>query len=231
MHMMMMSGKPAPGEYNMLEVKGHNVIVGIDRSGSMDTRDCDGQTRFEFLGEKLSAFVADAVTSANGNKVIGIFFNSGQHEEVFLSADDVKKYMSKYKPGGSTNTAGAINDAFSLSQKLTGPSMLFLVTDGEPDDQVAVDKAIVGITQKVANPEDFRIMILTVGKRNDALQAWLGHLDDDLGDEGAKYDIVGLNNLQEIDFREAAAELIASTTTNDEAAAGVTGGKTTARID
>jgi hypothetical protein len=42
---------------------------------------------------------------------------------------------------------------------------------------------------------------------------------------------VGQNNLQEVDFREAAAELIASTTTNDEASVGATSGKTTKRID
>lgn len=215
----------------MLEVKGHNVIVGIDRSGSMDTRDCDGQTRYDFLREKLAAFVGDAVVSATGGKVTGIFFSSGQREEALASADDVKTLMAKYRPGGSTNTAGAINDAFAVAGKLTGPSMFFLVTDGEPDSQEAVDAAIVAITQKVSAPEDFRIMILTVGKRDAGLQTWLEHLDNDLGAAGALFDIVGLNNLQEIDFREAAAELIASTTTNDEAAVGATGGKTTTRID
>jgi Mg-chelatase subunit ChlD len=215
----------------MLEVQGHNVIVGIDRSGSMNTRDCDSQTRHEFLIEALAAFVQDAATSATGGKIQAVFFNDNQHEEVLISADDVKKYMAQYRPGGGTNTAGAVVDAFKLAQKLTGPSMFFLVTDGEPNDTSAVDAAIVDITKAVKNPEDFRIMILTVGKRDAGLQTWLEHLDNDLAGEGALFDIVGLNNLQEINFREAAAELIASTTTNDEALAGATGGKVTTRID
>lgn len=214
----------------MLEVKGHNVIVGVDRSGSMDTRDCDGTTRYQFLHEKLSTFVGAAVESAAGNQVTALFFSNGVHEFVLKSEADTEAAFKKSPTGGGTQTDKVLEAAFKLAQKTPGiPAMFFLVTDGYPDSEKLVDKEIVSITQRIKAPEDFRIMILTVGQRTDELEAWLEHLDSDL--DGALFDIVGLNNLQEVDFQEAAAELIASTTTNDEALAGATAGKSTHRID
>jgi len=216
----------------MLEVKGNRVIVGIDRSGSMDQRDCDGQSRYNFLKEKLIAFVDAAASSAVGGEVTAIFFSSGVHDLVLKSGDDAKAAFAKYPVGGSTATHLAINEALAVWKKdPTTPVMFFLVTDGHPDDQTDVDNAIIAATKAINQPEDFRIMLLTVGTRDSDLTAWLEHLDADLGPAGAKYDIVGVNNLQEVDFQEAAAELIASTTTNDEALAGSVAGKTTQRID
>lgn len=216
----------------MLEVQGHRVIVLVDRSGSMDERDCDGQTRYSYVGEKLQVFVPEAAKSAFGNKVTGIFFNASVHAVDLVSANDVKEAQKKYGTGGSTGTHSALEAAFAEHQRNPSiPTMVFLVTDGHPDSNDKVDQEIVSITQRVNKAEDFRVMVLTVGVRDSNLTAWLQHLDADLGPLGAKFDIVGQNNLQEVDFQEAAAELIASTTTNSEADAGQTAGKTTHRID
>lgn len=216
----------------MLEVQGHNVIVGIDRSGSMDTRDCEGNTRYNYLGEKLVAFTGAAVESAYNNQVTALFFNDNVKESTLKSADDAKAAMKHYSTGGSTETQNVIEYAYKVAQKTpTVPCMFFLVTDGHPNSEPAVDKEIISITKRLKNPEDFRIMLLTVGERDEHLEKWLEHLDAELGPMGALFDIVGQNNLNEVDFREAAAELIKSTTTNDEAAQGAVQGKTTQRID
>jgi molybdopterin-binding protein len=215
----------------MLEVKGHNVIVGIDRSGSMDTRDCDGQTRYAYLGEKLVTFVGAAVESAAGGVVTALFFNDGVKQINLHSADEAAAAMKSVHVGGSTATDLVIKAAYKVSRESAAPTMFFLVTDGHPNDEGAVDRAIIDVTKQISVPEDFRIMILTVGDRDKHLAEWLEHLDADLGPAGALFDIVGQNNLQEVDFREAAAELIASTTTNEEALAGSVSGKITSRID
>jgi len=216
----------------MLEVTGHRVIVAVDRSGSMDERDCDGQSRYSYVGEKLQVFVQEAAKVAFGSKVTGLFFNSSIHAVDLVSANDVKDAQKKYGTGGGTGTHLVLEAA--LAEHLRNPSiptMVFLVTDGYPDSKEKVDQEIVSITQRITKPEDFRIMVLTVGTRNADLTKWLEHLDSDLGGLGAKFDIVGQNNLQEVDFQEAAAELIGSTTTNTEATSGQTGGKVTHRVD
>lgn len=216
----------------MLEVKGHNVIVGIDRSGSMDTRDCEGQTRYGYLGEKLVAFVGAAIESAAGNQVTALFFSNEVQQVTLKTSGDAESAIRNHHTGGGTATHKVLEAAFKYAQQTPDvPAMLFLATDGIPDSEGDVDKEVVSITKRLKNPEDFRIMVLTVGVRSDHIIKWLEHLDADLGGLGAQYDIVGQNNLNEVTFQEAAAELIKSTTTNDDASVGATQGKKTERID
>lgn len=221
----------------MLEVKGHRVIVLVDRSGSMDTADCEGnQTRYNYLREKLAAFVTGATQSSHDGKVTLIFFANKADTFEVQTADQVNDYMKKHIPGGGTATHWALEQAWREYQRDPKvPAMVFLVTDGQPDSEPAVDKEIIEITQRIkkdtGKPELFRIMLLTVGERSAHITQWLQHLDDDLGPSGAAYDIVGQNDLNQVDFQEAAAELIGSTTTDTEAASGQTAGKTTHRID
>jgi hypothetical protein len=220
----------------MLEVNGHRILVGIDTSGSMDERDTPGRkTRYQYVREKVVTFVGAAVQAAYGNEVGLLFFSEDVDTVLVKSASDADVAFGVHHTGGSTSTDQAINTAWALANKTPNiPTMLFVVTDGHPNGgggeaqgQKLVDQAIIGITQRLQNPEQFRIMILTVGKRDAALDAWLEHLDADLGPAGAKFDIVGQNDLMLVDFAEAATELIKSTTTDDEAEHGETQGKAT----
>lgn len=222
----------------MLEVNGHRIIVGVDTSGSMDTRDCEGRkSRYAYLREKAVAFVGEAVKSAAGNAVDLLFFADSTNSVTVKTGQEADDAFKAHRTGGSTFTDLVIQDAWKLAQKTPQvPTMLFLVTDGHPNNgggedqgKKLVDQAVIGITKKLDKPEQFRIMILTVGERDTDLTAWLEHLDADLGPQGAKFDIVGQNDLMSVDFSEAATELIKSTTTDDEAAHGETQGKATER--
>lgn len=217
-----------------LEVNGHRIIVGVDTSGSMDTRDCEGRkSRYNYLREKAVAFVGEAIKSSAGNSVDLLFFSDAVSGVTVKSAQEADDAFKAHRTGGSTCTDLVIQDAWKLAQKTPAtPAMLFLVTDGHPNNggdetsgKKLVDQAIIGITQQMGKPELFDIMVLTVGQRDSDLTAWLQHLDADL--TGAKFDIVGQNDLTNVDFAEAARELIKSTTTDDEAAHGETKGKAT----
>lgn len=217
----------------MLEVNGHRIVILRDVSGSMDEMDCDGQTRHNFIAEKLASFAPAAAQSAAGQVVYLLPFNSRVKDIVQLrTAADVAAAEKKYGTGGSTGTADALEQAWKLhNTDPSVPTMVFLVTDGHPDSESDVDREIIAITKRMKAPEEFRIMILTVGERNDQLNQWLEHLDADLAPSGAAFDIVGENELAQCNFQESAAELIKSTTTNSEAAAGHTEGKKTVRVD
>jgi hypothetical protein len=63
-----------------------------------------------------------------------------------------------------------------------------------------VKNVIIDITNKVKDEREFNIAFLQVG--NDAsVAAFLKELDDDL--KGAKYDIVDVKRLEEVDFMTA----------------------------
>jgi hypothetical protein len=74
---------------------------------------------------------------------------------------------------------------------------------GNPADRKAVQDAIIEITNKVGDEREFNISFLTVGKIDSGLEAFLTSLDDDL--KGAKYDIVDVKKLDDVDFISAFA--------------------------
>lgn len=213
-----------------LELKqGDQVIFLVDRSGSMATSDCDGDTRYNAVRETIKAFVRSASKYDPDGVSIHFFNNRVETHNDVATPDAVDKLIDAHSPGGGTNTDLAIQAAWKEHKaKISTASYVIVFTDGEPTDQSAVEKTIANITQTMTNPEEFRLLFLTVGERSAQLSAWLTRLDSAL--PGAKYDIVGVEELAGVDFEQATADLIGSTTTTGDAAAGNSTGKTTVRI-
>lgn len=197
---------PAPVNTNNLELnKGDNFIFGVDVSGSMDATDCPGNTkRIEYLKEKVVAFATEAGKwDTDGIDVLTF----GHQITPFLgvTADKAAEIIGKLKATeASTDTAALIRAAYKL-HKDGGKeqTVLFIATDGNPNDKDAVKQAIVDITNDVKDEREFNISFLTVGNIDSALKAFLDGLDDDL--KGAKYDIVDVKKLEEVDFISAFA--------------------------
>jgi len=192
------------GNPNNLELnKGDNFIFGVDVSGSMATDDCPGgATRIEYLKEKTIVFAKEAAKyDTDGIDVLTF----GQKVSFYrgVTGDKAEEIISKLQANeGMTDTASLIRAAYKL-HKDGGKeqTVLFIATDGSPSDRDAVKSAIVEITQDVKDEREFNISFLTVGVVNDDLRAFLTGLDDDL--KGAKYDIVDVKALEEVDFMEA----------------------------
>jgi len=209
--------------------KGDQVIFLVDRSGSMDTSDCDGDTRYNYAREKIKAYVRGASKYDPDGVSIHFFNNRVESHTDVATAEAVDKLIDAHRPGGGTATHLAIQAAWNEHRvKKSASSYAILFTDGEPSEPTEVNNTVVNITNTMNNPEEFRIMLLTVGTRTPEVSAWLSNLDSNL--KGAKYDIVGVDELSQVDFEQAVADLVGSTTTTAEAAAGKTGGKTTTTV-
>lgn len=190
--------------------KGDQFIIAVDASGSMQMQDTpSGESRFVYTLESLKAFVSQAAQwdpdgvsfySFSGTKV-------DQHPDV-KTVDEVNDLIKKIHIGGGTPTDKAISAAYAEHKsKGSSQTLLIVFTDGEPSDPEAVKKTIVDITNDVKNEMEFRISILTVGQRSAELDTWLENLDEHL--DGAKYDIVDISKLEEVDFTTACANAIA----------------------
>lgn len=209
--------------------KGDQVQFLVDRSGSMDTGDCNGETRYNHVREKLKAFVRGASKYDPDGVSIHFFNNRVETHTDVSNVDTVDQLIDQHRPGGGTATHLAIQAAWNEHQaKKSTATFVMIFTDGEPSEPDEVKRVIVNITNAMSNPEEFRLSFLTVGQRSAALSAWLSALDSDL--KGAKYDIVGVEELDSVDFEGAIADLVGSSTTATEAAAGQTAGKTTTHI-
>lgn len=209
--------------------KGDQVIFLVDRSGSMATTDCDGDSRYNAVRESIKAFVRGATKYDPDGVSIHFFNNRVETHPDVATPEAVDKLIDEHGPAGGTATNLAIQAAWKEHRaKASAASFVIIFTDGEPSDPAAVEAAIVNITNTMSTPEEFRLLFLTVGVRSPELSSWLSMLDSSL--KGAKYDIVGVEELTGVDFEQATADLISSTNTTAEAASGTATGKATSHV-
>ena len=196
----------APDMAQNLELnKGDNFIFAMDVSGSMQMSDCPGNmTRIEFLKEKVTQFANEASKyDPDGIDVLAFGHQVTPYEKVTAekAASTIKTLSAKES---ATQTHLVIKKAWDL-HKAGGyqQTVLFVATDGEPTDRAAVAQQIRDITHAVKDEREFNISFLTVGKISADLSTWLTQLDDNLVTAGAKYDIVDVKSLEEVDFLTA----------------------------
>lgn len=202
-----MNSQPAtqnPVNTNNLELnKGDNFIFGVDVSASMGATDCPGGlSRIEFLKEKVILFANEAAKwDEDGIDVLA--FGHQITPYAGITADKAQEVISKLQANeGQTKTAELIQAAYERhKQGGYEQTVLFVATDGEPSDREAVKRVITDITNNVKDEREFNISFLTVGQIGAGLSAYLTSLDDDL--KGAKYDIVDVKALEEVDFMSA----------------------------
>lgn len=194
-----------PKNPNNLELnKGDQFIIALDVSGSMGTTDTpSGLTRYKHVLEQLSVFMAEAGKwDPDGVS----FYTFGERVTAYpnLAAGEYVNKLPKGPTEGTTCTDMVIKAAYAEHKKAGSEQTFFMIfTDGEPADHQAVKRAIIDITKDVKDEKEFRIAFLTVGVRSSTLEAFLTNLDDTLTSDGAKYDIVDVKRLEDVDFMAA----------------------------
>jgi Mg-chelatase subunit ChlD len=184
----------------------YDFVVAIDRSGSMG--DAVGGTRNMSRWKAAQEFthgIARDASKYDDDGITVILFNDSLKEfkNITDGVGKVDEVFDKNHPGGSTDTAGMLLYVFQdyLKRKKadqigTKPMLLFVVTDGVPDDEQAVVTNIVSFTKKLDQEDEFGIQFLQIGD-NEHARAFLKRLDDHLKKEGAKFDIVDTENESE----------------------------------
>jgi uncharacterized protein with von Willebrand factor type A (vWA) domain len=188
--------------------RGDQFIIALDASGSMQTKDCPGNTdRFSYVLETMRAFVAEAAKWDPDGVSFYVFNSELKAYQDVATIQEIDEKIAVTKPRGGTNTHLAIEAAYKEHKaKQSDQTFLLVFTDGEPTNPGAVKKSIVDITNNVQDEKEFRVAFLTVGERSPELETWLKDLDDNLTD--AKYDIVTVDKLEDVDFETAVADAI-----------------------
>lgn len=191
---------------NNLELnKGDDFIIGLDISGSMGSTDCPGGlSRLQYSLEQFGTFVKEASKwDTDGVSLYAFGINVHAYPDVAADKlDEVISQITSKGTEGATMTHLVIQKAYEEHKTRNNEqTVLMLFTDGEPSDMDAVFKVIADITQNVKDEREFNIAFITVGQRSPNLQAFLTKLDDAL--PGAKYDIVDVKTLEEVDFYRA----------------------------
>ncbi len=192
------------------ELAKYDIIILIDKSGSMSDDDGTGKTRWDSAQEQTNAWAREAQKWDTDGITVGFFNNSFKlHENVTPQA--VKDIFAEHKPGGSTDTDKVLD--YVLNQRpAPKPILVFVITDGGAQDQANVAKVIAKKTNNMKVDEECGIQFLQIGK-DPAATKFLQFLDDELVSKyGAKFDIVDTNTFevaQEMEFSDLCGKTLA----------------------
>lgn len=173
----------------------YDYILLVDQSGSMgeaSTR-LQGRTKWQEVQEFVEQFARYA-EQYDDDGITLIKFNS--HASVYdgVKAAQVHDLFTKNSPGGSTNLAAALDEAWKKKAASQKKAIVVCVTDGAPNSTDDVEKALIHATQNISDETQLSYLFVQVGDDAGATK-FLDHLDNGL--TGAKFDIV--NALSEDD--------------------------------
>lgn len=181
------------------ELKGHDVLVLMDQSGSMgkDSTKFKGKTRWQEGAESVSQ-LARLIAPVDADGITVITF--GSEATVFdgVTPDKVEQIFESNSPSGSTNLTAALDAAFAKKLASGKPALIFVYTDGQPDDPQGAMQSIIDFTKKLEADADAAVQFIQVGNDPTAA-AYLQKLDDDLQGMGAKFDIVNTLTCEQAD--------------------------------
>lgn len=185
--------------------KGDDFIIGLDISASMQATDCPGNmTRIKYAMEQFRTFATEA-SKWDTDGVSLYAFGVNVHEFPDVAADKIDATITKLEGlrlEGGTMTHKVVEAAFAEHRARSNEqTVLILFTDGEPADENALFQTIADITNKIDDEHEFAISFVTVGVRSSSLDQFLNKLDDNI--PGARYDIVDVKRLEDVDFYAA----------------------------
>jgi uncharacterized protein with von Willebrand factor type A (vWA) domain len=185
-----------------LENRDYTLI--IDKSGSMSTPDQRGgrsrwaevQESTLALARKCEQFDPDGIT---------VYVFSGRFRRYDnVTTRKVENIFIENDPGGTTNLASVLLDATEayFKSKATGKAKpdgetILVITDGEPDDRMAVMEAIVKATRQMERDKELLISFVQVGA-DDRATSFLKAVDTQLQGVGAKFDICSTFTLDDV---------------------------------
>lgn len=176
----------------------------IDQSGSMSAADQPGgKTRWQAVQECTLA-LAKKCAEFDPDGIAVYFFSSRFKRYDNVTEDKVDAIFQGNILGGTTNLASVLQDAVKnyfqrktvAQAKLSGET-IFVITDGEPDDRMAVADVIVNASRQMEREEELAISLIQVGSDSKVTRS-LKSFDDQLQGLGAKFDIVDTITLEDM---------------------------------
>lgn len=192
-------------EINTSVLSEYDFVVVVDASGSMETEDVKGRSRWASVQETAEQFTRDL--SKIDSDGLGLVVFSGQAIDSFdgVGVSKLSEVFAARRPRSSTPLAEALTAALKLAGKSDKKDFIIVFTDGVPDDKDAAAKVIVDAANRQETDDALTILFVQVGS-DAAATAYLRGLDDNL--KGAKFDIVDAKTVTEAEAFATTAELV-----------------------
>lgn len=186
-----------------------DVTVVLDTSGSMSdpqkSSNPTGPTRWGYMQEVMKSLVGE-VMKVDDDGIDLITFGGAKivtHNGVDMSK--LNNIMASTSPGGSTPLAEALMAAVKCAGKSAKKDLIIVFTDGEPNDRDTAATVIKNQANSQAADSDLTFLFVQVGD-NAGATAYLEHLDS--GIKGAKFDIVDVKTINDVEKFATMQELL-----------------------
>lgn len=166
----------------------YDFIILVDKSGSMGekSKKMEGKTRWQEAQEFTEGFARFAET-VDDDGITVITFSTAPTVYDNVKADKVHEVFTTCQPGGSTNLAPALEEAFKKKFSANKKALIMVITDGEANDTSRVKESIIAASNKLSDDSEIGIQFVQIGDDPGAAK-FLNDLDDNLST--AKFDIV-----------------------------------------
>lgn len=176
-----------------------DFVLILDKSGSMGNREQSygGKTRWEQAKETTIA-LATKISQIDADGIDVYVFDAGFKSYKGVTEAKVEEIFQENEPGTSTAMHKPLQAAIDAHFAKNGskPTIIIVVTDGEPDDKQKIADIIIAATKKMTVDEDLGISFFQIGTNAEAAK-YLKMLDDNL--KGAKFDIVDAVTFEEME--------------------------------
>lgn len=215
----------------------HDLVLIIDQSSSMQTRDCPvsglgrvgGTVMGMLLGPAASVSrwqwcrdqtinLAEQTRYVSAKGLSVVLFSGNYQVFPHVTVDQIPNIFRQASPQGGTNLTEplrvTINDFFHR-QTVTGgnvkPLAIAIITDGLPSSERNVCQVLVETTRQMRNPEDIKITFFLIGNSAYNGQAFVSEMEKNLPKFGAKFNIVraiSFWNLMKVGLSRALADAL-----------------------
>lgn len=154
------------------QMKDHDVVLILDKSGSMSARDCQGLSRWDWVG-KQSNKLAQAAQEASSELTL-ILFSSDFRVFEHVNPATLPNVFRQVGPGGGTVLGGPLDIAFKhyFNSRAANPNVkpliIVIITDGLPSDFFEVRQRIVEAANATVRDGEISITIMLIGMRSGA---------------------------------------------------------------
>jgi Mg-chelatase subunit ChlD len=194
----------------------HDIILLIDKSGSMATPDCPisgssglksilpslilggspQNSRWNWCRQQINQMSAQTQQILPAGFTV-LLFDSGYHLFPHVTTNNLTNIFAANNPGGSTNLTLPLSQVFNdyfkrqkLSKVKIKPLLVGIITDGCPNDPHAVKKMLVDLTHSLKDANEITIVFFLIGGHDSQGEKFARDLTEKLVSAGAAFDIV-----------------------------------------
>lgn len=185
-----------------------DIRILLDKSGSMSEKDCPSpfsrgpMSRWDWCRWQTSS-LTNELGGVHSQGITVVPFSNRAERYTHVGTSEIARIFAMESPSGGTNLAGALRgelDHYFQERDYNPrvrPLLLAIVTDGVPSNKGQVKHLIKEATQKIARPDEIRIVFVTVGNDREGAN-FLYEVDNLMYQEGARADIVEAKSFGEL---------------------------------